>query len=315
MFSYKVNYILIPLLIGLGIAYILRTLAQNNADSPEEINSGFVFVDWKYLEAPYKIEERDLAIYINGVKVTREDEVEPLKKCCFDYDPGLPEGVPKDATMESIYQEPKVPGGRSSLSAKLGYLFSHYSYEEAYKKAIETYRSFPCVKSLERDHTGWLLECYNGTKSYISIVDPVLYDVNRIYGPGGTGPKPRKFHEKRVEKRLKKVKDALKTNRCFFIITPGRMNSCEEVEAANFLPEVVEVLKSDILSGEEKKGELISLGILSRGSSKTFQIDYSNFEENDQLDERIVALRELVKEKYGSETLHPVERDRDLKHK
>ena len=39
---------------------------DENIKSGTPINSGFVFIDGKYIEPPYEVKRKGLAIYING---------------------------------------------------------------------------------------------------------------------------------------------------------------------------------------------------------------------------------------------------------
>lgn len=56
------------------------TKEQKTKTSKRKINSGYVFIDGKYIEPPYKVRSKGMAVYINGVQVTQAKEIKRLFK-------------------------------------------------------------------------------------------------------------------------------------------------------------------------------------------------------------------------------------------
>ena len=284
--------------------------AKDETRKPDAINSGFVFVDGKYLDAPYRVEARDLAVYVNGVQASRKEVLEPYKKYCFDHDPAMPKGLTRNMSLEDCAKV-KEPGGQSFIDAKMGYLFTHFGYEEAFKKAVEFYRSLPCVKSLEQDERRfWVLTENGGRKICICIASPNMRRVNKIYGPGGTGPEPRKYYEERVELVKQQYEQYLKDNKCLLIFIYKRgVDTFDERECAAMLPKVIEAMRSKTLSDKGKRDKLVSLGFFPESTNIICDKFISNFGASLQLDKRANALVEEVKKKYGPGAQYPTKED------
>ena len=280
--------------------------AKDEARKPDVINSGFVFVDGKYLDAPYRVEACDLAVYVNGVQASQKEELEPYKKYCFEHDPGMPKGLTRNMSLEDC-SKVKEPGGLPFDTAKLQYLFSHFSYDEAYKNAVEYYRSLPCVKSLERNKDGiWVLEGYDGDKRHISFAGWKMRQINKIYGPGGTGPEPGKYYEERVDLIKQRYEQYLKDNKCLLIFLSQRgVDTFDERECAAMLPKVIEAMRSRTLSDKGKRDKLVSLGFFPESKGIICNKFISNFGASTQLDKRANALAEDVKKKYGPGAQYP----------
>ena len=75
-----------------GILAVLLLSFFHGETSGEEINSGFVFYNGKYVEAPYRVERRDLAVFINGIQIRRGLKWPP-RDLRVNEDPGMPDGV------------------------------------------------------------------------------------------------------------------------------------------------------------------------------------------------------------------------------
>ena len=171
------------------VGIILPAGNLNAQDQLENINTGFVFVDGKYIDAPYKVEAHDLAVYINGIQITKKLEWPVVNKYAFDHDPGIPPNVTKYTTLEKASKLREPTRGILYYAAKQWYLFTHYSYDEAFEKTKQYFRSLPYVKSLTKaPDGGWILESYVGEKRRIIFGGPDMRRVNEIWGTKGSGP-------------------------------------------------------------------------------------------------------------------------------
>ena len=108
----------------------------------EPINSGYLFLDHRYVEGPYVVERRGLDIYINGHLVRRSPEWPP-----YDYrvaeDPGEP--PPGSSPLDPSPQGEDPSDGY--WSRKWRYLSSHRDYETAKAVMVDAYRK--CSKLRE----------------------------------------------------------------------------------------------------------------------------------------------------------------------
>ncbi len=111
----------------------------------EPIETGFLFVDGKYIDAPYVVERRGVDIYVNDVLVQRGREYPP-----YDYrvetDPGDP-----PADIPPFGPIPKGVDGRGRdtyWSKKARYLVQHYDETTACEMLIAVYRKSPFIKEV-----------------------------------------------------------------------------------------------------------------------------------------------------------------------
>lgn len=262
------------------------------------IDSGFVFVDGKYIEAPYKVEAYNLAVYINGIQITKQMEVRTVQ----DYpDPGIPENIDKYASFDEALR-------LSNLVTKQWYLFTHYNRDEAFTRTEEYIRSLLFVKSLIKDpEGGWILENYAGERRNILLGIP-----GRSLEAALNPPTKDELIIK-VNKLAQRYIDRLEKGDLFLIFPNEYEVSPPRRQAANLLPKMVRIMRSDILSDDQKVNELISFGILPRPNIKVCQKFVENFEASQQLEQRINNLRQQITDQYGSSVLKPPKRDLDLK--
>ena len=144
----------------LGVTLSLTTFLQAE-ELNQPIETGFVFIDGKYIEAPYIVERRDLAVSINGIQITKEFEWPIINEYAFDHDPGMPSNITKDMTLDESFSLKEPTRNIRYIAAKQWYLFSRFSYEEAYEKTIKFFEDLPNIKSLTKiPGKGWVIESY-----------------------------------------------------------------------------------------------------------------------------------------------------------
>lgn len=309
----------VPVVAVLGLVLSLSGFASAveppglRASGVQEIDRGFLFWEGRYVEAPYVVERQGLAVHISGIPVTLPLAWPPERTYYFDHDPGLPEGIERDTSLEDALGV-REPGGILFDTAKQWYLFTHESYEDAYAQMTEYYRSLACVKSMYRDDNGiWVLESYRGERRRIAFGGSRMRLANALYGPGGTGLPTREEYVQRVEDRRARFQDRLRKGDCLLLFEGEVEISFGERRAASLLPEVVAVMRSPALSSEEKMEELFSLGLIPRANRKLCQKLVSNWEASRQLEGRLDSLRHEIVEKYGARALKRVERNLDLR--
>jgi hypothetical protein len=282
-----------------------------SAPLSEPIDDGFVFFDGRYVEAPYIVETQDLAVTINGFQVTREFAWPPLQKYRFDHDPGLPEGLTRNSTLDEALGV-REPGGVLFDTAKQWFLFSHLAYDEAYEQMLAYYRSLPCVRSLERNAEGfWILESHSGERRRLAIGGRSMRLLSEYYAPSGSGPPPRREYEELVAQMAERFAQRLRKGDCLLLYPGGDEISFAERRAAVLLPEILATISSG-RSDEAKLEELWALGAFPRGDQTLATALLHNYSSSRQLEERLARLRMSIRERYGEEALAPPKRDADL---
>jgi len=110
----------------------------------EPIDRSFVFVEGKYVKAPYVVERRGVDIYINNVLIVKGPEWPP-----YDYRVNEDPGDPPSGTSP-IDPVPAGADGRNTYWAlKTRYVFQHYDKQAAQQMMLEIYRKCPTFASVD----------------------------------------------------------------------------------------------------------------------------------------------------------------------
>jgi len=284
-------------------------LENNN----QPIETGFVFFDGKYIEAPYILERRDLAVYINGIQITKEMEWPIVNKYAFDHDPGIPPNITKEMTLDELFSLKEPKRNIRYIAAKQWYLFSHFSYEEAFEKTITYFEDLPNIKSLTKiPGKGWVIESYVGEKRNILFGGSEMRQMNAVWGPEGSGPSPQSEIIEKVNELALMYRDCLQKDNFIFIFTEHRKLFFSDRQGFKRIREMLDIMNTS-KSQEEKMNELISIGLLPRSDKQLSKYFVSHYSISTQLENRLKTLKELLIKKYGEDILTPLQRDEDLK--
>ena len=272
---------------------------RKSSEKPEYINkpieTGFVFVDGKYIDAPYIVEAHDLAVYINGMHITSISTY-PLKDKRINEDPGMPVGVTKEAGLAAL-DTVRGQNGRPHCGLKVGYLNQHFSKEEARIKIIEYFKALPYIKNVD------------DSEKYILKLEDYYGETRLIWtSPHGDVGPPKTIEDlKAAAERTKSyfIKD-LKLGYCIFY-GKGGGTMLPRIVAARIFPKILETLRNTKLDYEAKNHILEKFGI----SNRDFLI--KNFEASEQFDKRLEELREKIIEKHGPTILEIIEEESSVK--
>ena len=187
---------------------------------PRKINSGFVFIDGKYIEPPYVVEQKELGkIYINGIFA--ENRLRLLDTVLNPYKidtlpPILPQ-INKNTTSKDLYENMHYKN-MLYVRAVSCYYNTHYPPKIAREKIIEYYNKLPCIKSFD----GYTLEFYNGKKQPICIDDVFHVNLYKNFGIHSHRKLPKKHQiYKREQKRVYGLKWALDKNYMLIFVRYG----------------------------------------------------------------------------------------------
>ena len=247
----------------------------------EPINSGFVFEDGTYVDAPYVISRRGVDIYVNDVKAAT-----PVRWPPMDYDdkkPEMPKGLTKNSTFEDL-EDRNMPG--ESLDRKMvRWLLRHHDEDEAKKLIIEYYKSLPFVKDVKPATD--VVDARNTVS--ISTWDG---KGNRFMAIGGYVYRPStpEHSLKTLEKVCARMEDRLKKGECIFLFSDSGELAFGSRKAAMDLPAIVRTLRSD-KPKDQKIKELQNLTLLPPSFPEKWEVLVTGFSASSQLDERVKQLR------------------------
>lgn len=158
------------ILFFLSMVIFFNAIGQR--ETGKSINSGFVFIDGKYIKPPYLFKKVENAVYLNGRQFsTTYKEPVPLIKT---DNPGFPE-ITKETTWDEYSNLINPKTGNTFIHDKLYYLNYTYSKPKIAQAKFEKYvRSLPNVKS----YLDGEITTFNGEKKLFLFVNRGKEDIN-----------------------------------------------------------------------------------------------------------------------------------------
>jgi len=241
------------------------------------INSGFVFYDGEYIEAPYVVSRKGLSIYIND-KLISYCKVHPKrKKYTIDEDPGLPEGVTSTTTENEICKH---------LAKKQTYLFDVYAENEARTKMLEYYRQLPCIESVTPNtkfvgNSHFDLKYNNGEIIHIGLGGRYAWDE-----PEYSDEIVEEVLAKRIEKKRRNHEKSLIHETTYFVQSKDSTFCLSPRKTDKDLKLAIEIIRSD-RTYDQKMTVLRRMDICPPGGMDVLSLVVSNFQSTAQFDTRL----------------------------
>jgi hypothetical protein len=160
----------------------------------EVINNGFLFIDGKYIDAPYIVTRKGLSLFINDIQVQIPFRW-PLPKESSNNikDPIMPTEISK-------YSSPFDPLLRIYIQEKVAYLRKFHPQETYAKISKDAYSSLPCVTDviIEPNSPNLIVTWTNGSTHNINLhnCNRGLHNKEEILKSLETS---RKHHEKNLQ--------------------------------------------------------------------------------------------------------------------
>lgn len=246
----------------------------------EPVDNGFIFIDGQYIDTPYIVTRKGLALFINNRMVQppmRWSLPSSGEKTTTYSDPNLPATINEDSSSFD-------PDVVDYLATKNAYLRQRYPKEEAVVRIRDVYRSMPCVKQAELD----------AKDSEILIVVWADGSVDRVRLVPIDGRRPIKMDRQSILERLeterKNYEERLQKGDYYFFFTQGGKITGGAGAAKQILPKIVSILRSS-KPADVKLIEIKDAGLPVDTIIETL---VTNFSSSSQLETR---LRELTKPK------------------
>ncbi|MEA3448729.1 MAG: hypothetical protein U9Q98_09845, partial [Bacteroidota bacterium] len=194
---------------------IPQASAQSRKAGP--INSGFVFVDGKYIESPYTVKRKGMTVYLNDIQIMQEQKVLTKKDFLLPKkEPGIPPSLKRDDDLNTMFSYKYKKTRYSYITAQINYLITKYKFEIAKHKIIDYYKNLPNVDTVSGISVLKVIT-YSGDTGKIAIASGSARDFSKRFGPDGEGlPKRRKYVEY-VNQQVQSIGNALKSGKIYFV--------------------------------------------------------------------------------------------------
>ena len=159
------------LLLVLSIFAFTTSFAQKQKTKP--INSGFVFIDGKYIEPPYRIMSKNGSLFINGILVSMKTDWKKINKEKKEFKknkntltkPPIPPNLTTNSSLNDINKLKYSQSDITYTGAVYDYFYKTCSFDDAIDSIANYYRSLPNIKEFYRTEDNssvWYMESYNG---------------------------------------------------------------------------------------------------------------------------------------------------------
>ncbi|HUS45417.1 MAG TPA: hypothetical protein VM219_05240 [Phycisphaerae bacterium] len=252
----------------------------------ESVDSGFIFFDGRYIDAPYTVSQRGRRLFVNEVMIYQWDRW-PLPDLRVDEDPGYPPGLTEKSIMDDVI---KGNSENSPWQRKGRYLDQHFPPDVARQKLADWFRGLPFVESVEfvGRTSNIKIKMKNGKEQGVGLSPPPAESSYSWHFTNKDIVKGLEYDRNKYEAYLKKGK-------AVFIFSKGHPVTMIRKKAARDLGLMTEILRSD-RTKEEKIDLLQRMEFLrppSMGGNEMFMPLITQFQASEQLEERI---DQLVKE-------------------
>lgn len=235
------------------------------------IDSGFVFIDGQYIDAPYIVTRDDGKIYINDRLV--DQIIAPLyEKPIPDADPVMPSSINKNTSNYDKVLE-------DYLGKKIRYVQAHHTLDEEREIMEKVYRSLPFVKEAAIDPATGSLRIV----TYSGETDSILLATPRRKGIVGI-----KAIREHADSKKNDFEKNLIEGSTLFLFTRGGHAGLDKEGTINALPKIVQILRSK-KSVNDKIQELHKAGV-TWIDKNTFTNLITNFSASDQLEKRLANM-------------------------
>jgi hypothetical protein len=260
-----------------------------------------VFIDGKYINAPYTVKRKGLAVYINGIQVTKEMKIEPeqdpyaINARC-GYPPNLTDSSSLHDLRKTINEELGIP----YYHANANYFYKHYKYEDALDSIEAYYKNAPNILSVGAKNACFFLETKKGETLRLVSTPGRGEAVSKQWGPNGHGATPLRKLKEKAEQELDKNVEFFKKrlneyNEIFLFFTDfENFNQYDDFDVYDF-DQVTKIVDIIIANGpDSEKQDSLKQFIKKENSAKLF---LENFQTTPQFEKRLELLKTYLEER------------------
>jgi len=239
----------------------------------KSIDEGFVFIDGKYIEAPYFVSRMGLGIFINNILAVKPVPWSPnnTNDTVILEPPKIPPNISTNSSFEEI---------RGYLSSNYHFLVRHHSDDDLVNEMIKSLRVLPCTRDVEKlNNLRVKLTLFSGETTTINM---------RRFGKGPKLPQDVTSVKQRVEKKRENLEGELRDGFCYFLFSNGGEVQFSTKADTQRLPFLIGILGST--NSEAVKTEQLKKSGFPYFTTDPYKTSMMNFLASKQLHERIKAL-------------------------
>ncbi|MFO7789834.1 MAG: PKD domain-containing protein [Bacteroidales bacterium] len=265
------------ILLFCSLLMVQQTSAQSRKAGP--INSGFVFIDGKYIEPPYTIKRQGLTVKVNGKQILKMSK--PKSPYNFKKRPKMPiEAINKNSGLDEIYKPEHPVYDKRFIYIIESYFLEKYRYEIACDSIKNFYMALPNVKSIENYKNCkdiFEITAFNGdTRKYSLSIHGKRYNQN--YGPESKKHYSRKKLKSNAEGEIQAIKNKLEQNKMMFFFMDKEINNRVNSYSINEKNShrVYDILQSDY--GKNQKADSLNNIFINKEFLKRIIKEYQKTE-------------------------------------
>ncbi|HOE05174.1 MAG TPA: PKD domain-containing protein [Bacteroidales bacterium] len=277
------------------------TQAKPTKHNGKKITTGYVFIDGKYVEPPYRVKCKDMGVYINNYLIINYSDRYKSEKNRYLSDrcnkrPIVPSTITDSSGANDFYHSREVITGKLLLYSIHDYYYHLFTSKTANDSICAFLESLPNVLLLERESESMLtLTLKNGDITKIILENQSKDKTNLLHSKNSNG-KIKKEYLSRTSKIRTDIKRNIREGEVVFFWSSAYNNRV--ILSPEELKKIISVYASDL----DYETKLDSLCNLFRRDKEQIEIFLKNFRLPETLKQRLQEETNSVSYKNGEQT-------------
>lgn len=243
---------------------------KTGTKSGEPIDSGFAFFDGHYIDAPYIVSRRGVAVFINDTMVEPPHEIPDQAALSGDKDPAIPSVITRLTSQHDA-------ATTDYLKRKVAYAHKHLSLTEERRYIEEAIRALPSTKTASldpKDKNLLHVITYNGEEHPYYLLSPRRQSARTVADV-----------VQQLDGYCNHLETLLNKGACIFFSRTGSRTMLSSRDAAQQLARIVPILRSS--KPDDQKFLEIRASGLRQISPDNFPKIITQFSASPQLEARL----------------------------
>jgi len=255
---------------------------KEEKQSGKKINTGYVFIDGKYVEPPYVVKNKGMVIYINDIiaidfqRNYDKQNKNPLAN--YSERPIVPQNLTDTSTLNDLYKSNDLRTGKPLINAITRYFYNTCSFDVANDSICNFMTSLPNVLKLEKvTDTQFILYLKNGESTILFSGNNTTKNTVEFWKSNNPERKVKKKYFLKAKNGGTKIKEELKDGKV--ILFCQNCSKEKVITTANHLKEIVTIVNCDL----DYNVKIDSLSNYFWGDRKQIEVFLNNFRKSNSL--------------------------------